>query len=146
MYETLTNFIVARSGRNRERVNGLAKCIEVGLLHLLSPIQRAQVGTIKDRGTSLFVPEKGGSYEVFNKRPLDGILVDYCMQNVIFLPALWNTYNSRLRVPFWAWVVETETEKRLRESRRNDYGPQGQHRTLGWSWEYLRQLEREWNR
>ena len=111
----------------------------------LSAVQRSHIQAIKDNGAALFAPDKGGSYAVFNKRPLDDVLVHYCMQDVVHMPALWNTYHRKLRVRFWQAIVDMETEKRLDESRSAGYVPQGKHKSLGWSWDYLRQLEREWN-
>ncbi|KAF1977155.1 hypothetical protein BU23DRAFT_453458 [Bimuria novae-zelandiae CBS 107.79] len=137
--------LATRSGRNRERVNGLAKCIQFGLMNILSPIQRSQIQTVKDRGSKLFAPEKGGSFHVFNMRPLDNILLHYCIQDVVHMPALWHRYNLKLRIRFWKFVVEMETNKRLEESRSAGYVPQGSHKSLGWTWEYLRHLERKWN-
>ena len=111
----------------------------------LSPLQRSQIQTVKDRGTKLFSPAQGGSFEVFAHRPLDIILVHYCVQDVIHLPALWHAYNRKLRLRFWRYVVDEETKKRLEESRSDKYVPQGSHKSLGWTWEYLQQLELDWN-
>ncbi|KAF2444194.1 hypothetical protein P171DRAFT_455070 [Karstenula rhodostoma CBS 690.94] len=137
--------LATRCRRNRERVNGLSRCLEFGLVGILSPFQRSQVQSIKARGSALFAPEKGGSFEVFNQRPLDVTIENYCMQDVIFLPALWSLYNQKLWVPFWKFVVQHETKKRLEESQAPDYVPQGKHKTLGWTWGYLRQMEMKWN-
>jgi exonuclease 3'-5' domain-containing protein 1 len=126
-------------------VNGLARCIQFGLVHALTALQRSQVQTIKARGAELFAPDKGGSYEVFNERPLDLTLEHYCMQDVVHMPALWILYNEKLWVRFWKFVVQHETKKRIEESRSPHYVPQGKHKSLGWSWGYLRWLERQWN-
>jgi len=37
---------------------------------------------VKERGVALFAPEKGGSYEVFETRPLSDALKVYCAQDV----------------------------------------------------------------
>jgi exonuclease 3'-5' domain-containing protein 1 len=42
----------------------------------------------KDRGRSLFVPDDGGSYEVFNERPLREEIRRYCVQDVHLLPRM----------------------------------------------------------
>lgn len=111
----------------------------------LSPLQRSQITAIKDRGAKLCNPDKGGSFEVFTHRPLDNVLVHYCVQDVIHLPALWHAYNRKLYLAFWWFVVEEETKKRLEESRAPGYVPQGSHKSLGWTWEHLKQLELKWN-
>lgn len=135
----------ARSGRNREHVNGLSRCLQFGLVSILTPLQRSQVDSIKTRGSALFAPEKGGSFEVFNQRPLALDIENYCMQDVVFLPHLWVMYNRKLRVPFWRFVVQHETKKRLEESWAPDYVPQGKHKALGWTWGFLLQMETKWN-
>ncbi|KAJ4291125.1 hypothetical protein N0V90_010323 [Kalmusia sp. IMI 367209] len=128
----------------RDHVNGLAKCIQYGAG--LSFENRKQVQVIKDRGTNLFAPERGGSYIVFNLRPLHPDLVRYCVQDVVHMPALWNTYNNKMKkIQFWGWVVSMETMKRIEESWSANYVPQGKHKSIGWSWEYLLRLESLWN-
>ncbi|KAF9731452.1 3'-5' exonuclease [Paraphaeosphaeria minitans] len=137
--------LATRSGRNRECVNGLARCLRFGLVGILTPLQRSQIDTIKNRGSELFDPDKGGSFEVFNQRPLDPVIEKYCMQDVIFLPHLWLRYNKKLWVPFWKFVVASETKKRLEESRSAGYIPQDKKKALGWTWDDLRQQEMKWN-
>ncbi|KAI6789200.1 hypothetical protein KC360_g5428 [Hortaea werneckii] len=53
----------------------------------------------KEDGTKLFDPNLGGSYEVFNVRPLPQCLVDYCVGDVQHLPALSDNYRCRLDAP-----------------------------------------------
>lgn len=49
-----------------------------------------------EAGLKLFAPERGGSYVIFNKRPMPQSIVEYCSQAVKYLPRLWTTYNSKL--------------------------------------------------
>ncbi|KAK5627045.1 hypothetical protein RRF57_002760 [Xylaria bambusicola] len=58
-------------------VSGLKKCVEMDLA--MSPTERAIWTKEKEEGTSLFSPEKGGSYEVFNQRPLPEKIRLYCI-------------------------------------------------------------------
>ena len=48
-------------------------------------------------------------------------------------------------LPFWKFVVASETKKRLEDSWAPHYTPQGNHKTLGWSWDDLRQMESKWS-
>lgn len=68
---------------SRRCVSGLTKCIEKDLY--LSPAEIKAWKAIKGKGLNLFTPERGGSFEVFNTRPLlDGVQL-YCIQDVQFI-------------------------------------------------------------
>jgi len=115
-------------GGSKRLLNGLAKCIEND-----APItmqEKQSWKAVKERGASVFAPEKGGSYEVFNDRPLNQDILGYCVQDVQFLPHLWRTYSARLSA-FWRNKMEDETKNRVLESRSETYEPHGSNRTLG---------------
>jgi exonuclease 3'-5' domain-containing protein 1 len=67
---------------------------------------------VKEKGRNLFAPERGGSYEVFNVRPLSNDMLLYCIQDVQFMPKLWQHYNSRM-TPHWAEKVQKATKERV---------------------------------
>ena len=75
-------------------MKGLANCImhDLGL----AKAEKQRVEATKAKGIQLFSPERGGSYEVFNQRPLRGEIVDYCVQDVAYLPHLFDKYNGKL--------------------------------------------------
>lgn len=52
--------------KSRKFLNSLSRCIE----DVLSGRERVQWKLIKERGDGIWNPEKGGSYSVFNERPL----------------------------------------------------------------------------
>jgi exonuclease 3'-5' domain-containing protein 1 len=109
-------------------VNGLAKCIDRDLPMTLK--ERSDWKATKERGVKLFAPERGGSYEVFNQRPLPEEMKEYCMQDVQLLPRLWQHYYSKL-TPQWRVKVEDETKKRIRLSQSVDFNGKGRHMALG---------------
>jgi exonuclease 3'-5' domain-containing protein 1 len=117
---------------SRRFVNGLSKCIERDLS--LTSSEATTWKVVKEKGLKLFTPEGGGSYEVFNKRPMDEDLVAYCTQDVSYLPKLWKQYQSRLGAA-WAGKVETATVERVRLSQSASYNPKGDGRAFapaGW--------------
>ncbi|RMZ30118.1 hypothetical protein D0859_05785 [Hortaea werneckii] len=67
-------------------VRGLAACIEQE--QVLTEAATREWKQIKEEGAKLFNPKLGGSYEVFNFRPLPQTLLDYCVGDVQYLPAL----------------------------------------------------------
>jgi exonuclease 3'-5' domain-containing protein 1 len=61
--------------RGMRLLHGLAKCVED--FSSLSEDEKKAWAAAKERGQRLFSPEKGGSFDIFNKRPLkDGH--DWC--------------------------------------------------------------------
>lgn len=108
-------------------VNGLGKCIEndAGM----TADERANWKAFKDKGRKLFAPECGGSYEVFNTRPLPDEIRQYCAQDVQFLPKLWQKYDGRMTRQ-WATKVEMEVKNRVRLSKSKTFNGKGRHMAL----------------
>jgi exonuclease 3'-5' domain-containing protein 1 len=107
---------------------GLAKCIEQE--QALPPRALEQWQRTKKEVVKMFDPKLGGTYEVFNVRPLPQDLVEYCVGDVDFLPLLAKIYQSRLDC-HWLEKVRVETGKRLEESRSPKYQPHGRQKALG---------------
>jgi len=112
--------------RSKEFLTGLAKCIE----YQISGSQKVAWRFIKARGEKLFAPEKGGSYEVFNERPLTKEMADYCIGDVMHLPALRNIYWNQLTAA-WKVKVGDGARNRVRESQSPDYEPHGESKRYG---------------
>jgi exonuclease 3'-5' domain-containing protein 1 len=112
----------------RRYVSGLAKCIERDIS--LSGSERAAWKETKERGLDLFAPERGGSYEVFNTRPLPEAILLYCIQDVHFMPKLWQHYQAKMTVP-WATKVQRATRERVALSQTPTYNGKGRHMALG---------------
>jgi exonuclease 3'-5' domain-containing protein 1 len=68
--------------RGKRLLHGLAKC--VGDVSSLSEDEKKAWAVAKEKGQQLFSPEKGGSFAVFNKRPLKDEIRIYCEQDVHF--------------------------------------------------------------
>ncbi|KAB8227913.1 uncharacterized protein BDW43DRAFT_304292 [Aspergillus alliaceus] len=102
-------------------VNGLARCIENKADMTFSERNTWKLG--KEKGLNLFAPERGGSYEVFNLRPL-------AQDNM----QLWQKYNRKLS-PRWAAKIEAEVKNRILISKSATYNGKGRHMALatkGW--------------
>jgi exonuclease 3'-5' domain-containing protein 1 len=119
--------LASREG-SKHAVCGLAKCIEQE--RALPSLALSQWQSTKKEVVKMFDPKLGGSYEVFNVRPLPQVLIEYCVGDVEFLPLLSTIYQSRLDRP-WREKVRVETEKRLEESRSPSYQPHGRQKSLG---------------
>ncbi|OBT76526.1 hypothetical protein VF21_05436 [Pseudogymnoascus sp. 05NY08] len=113
---------------NRKYVNGLSKCIEKDITMTASEKRQWIEG--KGKGKRLFAPELGGSYEVFNVRPLAEEIAIYCTQDVRFMPKLWKHYVNKLS-PAWARKVEIATKDRIILSQTAGYNGKGSNRALG---------------
>jgi exonuclease 3'-5' domain-containing protein 1 len=118
---------------SKAHVNGLGRCIERDAP--LSSSERVTWKLAKEKGLKLFAPERGGSYEVFNQRPVSDEIRLYCVQDVRFLPQLWNLYHSKM-TQLWKDRVQEASRDRVRMSQSRDYIGKGQHMALapaGWS-------------
>nr|POE48996.1 ekc/keops complex subunit pcc1 [Quercus suber] len=126
--EDLQLLELATRSFDKRCVNGLAKCIDrdAGL----GWIERQTWVTVKDRGRKLFLPELGGSYAVFDARPLSDELKRYCAQDVTLMPTLRRVYCRKLCDAWWR-KIEQETLARIALSQRPDYDPKGSYKTLG---------------
>ncbi|KFY31110.1 hypothetical protein V493_01395 [Pseudogymnoascus sp. VKM F-4281 (FW-2241)] len=62
--------------RSKKFLHGLARCITGDLS--LDPYEEQRWTEQKNRGRRLFAPEMGGSYEVFNERPMGEDIALYC--------------------------------------------------------------------
>jgi exonuclease 3'-5' domain-containing protein 1 len=117
---------VASRSYPRERVIGLGQCIEDDL-KLATAAKEAWKAT-KQRGYALFATEHGGSYKIFNVRPMQQEIVDYSTNDVVYLPLLWNMYTRKLSAE-WAAKVQEETRRRLLMSQAISYNPHGKDKT-----------------
>lgn len=118
---------VATRPCRRKHVNGLARCIEQD--GSLSPADCKRWRDGKEKGVRLFAPERGGSYAVFNQRPLSKEILQYCIQDVHFMPHLWTYYNGKM-TPQWRRRVEIASNERVRLSQSPAYVSHGQHKAL----------------
>jgi exonuclease 3'-5' domain-containing protein 1 len=112
----------------RKHVNGLAKCIERDAPISFGEKQRWK--STKKEGCRLFDPALGGSYAVFDQRPLSAAMRSYCVQDVVHMPALRNLYLERL-CDVWLEKIEIETRDRIRHSQGQGYVGWGQRKALG---------------
>ncbi|KAG7004660.1 3'-5' exonuclease [Physcia stellaris] len=118
---------VAARRSSKQFLNGLGKCIEHDAQLTAEAIKNWKAS--KEKGLALFDPERGGSYEIFNTRPLPDDIVTYCAQDVVHLPQLWNTYKKNLSEA-WAAEVEKETQARLKRSKEASYDPHGKNKAF----------------
>lgn len=108
-------------------VKGLATCIEED--KPLTPTARNTFKATKQIGRALFATEQGGSYEVFNERPLRKEIMDYCTQDVVYLPLLWKIYTNKISTD-WALRFEKETLQRLLMAQDPSTDPDGLGKTM----------------
>lgn len=108
-------------------LSGLSRCIEKDAV--VSSQEKQNWMAVKEAGKKLFAPERGGSYDVFNARPLKEEIKAYCIQDVRMLPCLRDTYSGRLD-PKWKVEVKEATERRVQESQSLSYQPSGKDKAL----------------
>ncbi|CAG8032098.1 unnamed protein product, partial [Penicillium nalgiovense] len=119
----------------RKYVNGLGKCIERDAR--LTTYETRLWKASKEKGLKLFAPERGGSYDVFNVRPLSEDIKEYCVQDVQYLPRLWVQYHRKIS-PSWARKVITESTNRVKLSQTATYDGSGKWKALApLGWQYM---------
>ena len=113
---------------NKRCIKGLAACIksDIGLTEK----QEKEWLACKDAGQRLYVPNLGGAYEVWDERPLNELLLEYCSQDTWCLPELYKQYYERLSDD-WLERIDAESRTRVIDSLRDDYDRNGRNRTKG---------------
>lgn len=74
----------------------------------------------KEEGIKLFSPGQGGTYAVFEERPLDPRILEYCAQDVSLLHqlevALWGSFGRYGKG--WDSRIQAATETRLKDAKK----------------------------
>ncbi|KAK0263115.1 hypothetical protein LTR35_017614 [Friedmanniomyces endolithicus] len=122
--EDLQLMELASRNFSKRHVNGLAKCIERE--STIPFVERQRWQLVKDNGKHLFDPQRGGSYAVFDQRPLQKDIKEYCTQDVTFMPHLRDIYRRKLCDAWWRKIA-VETNGRIQLSQSPSFRGKGQH-------------------
>lgn len=129
---------------SRKYLSGLAKCIVENVIMWPRGTDRASWKLAKEKGKRLFKPEHGGSYEIFNLRPIPEDVVSYCVGDDQCLPELrarlWPGAAFR-----WQDLATEKTKRRVADTQKPEYQPNGPDRALApWRDDQNEVLDR-WN-
>ncbi|OBT46149.1 hypothetical protein VE00_02830 [Pseudogymnoascus sp. WSF 3629] len=127
-------------------VSSLVECIKQD--SPISPAAAAEWRGTKEPCRRLFAPEKSGRFEVFNKRPLNLEIIQYCENDVSILPALYGVYNDKLRQDsqaFWRVQVREDTKDRIKLSQSAGYNGKSKSMALGWDDHLLEDCMDSWS-
>ena len=119
---------VASRTSSKRLLNGLARCIERDAP--ISYADKREWRSTKDEGHRLFVPARGGSFAVFDERPLTPAVQKYCVQDVLHMPALRSAYKAKLSNAWWTRIQE-ETTARIALSQSANFNGKGRHMAEG---------------
>lgn len=106
--------LASRPGRDKSAVNSLAKCIQRDAT--ISKAEKQAWKAVKEEGKALFDPARGGSYAVFDQRPLAQDVERYAVQDVVHMPNLYEKYDGMLSEE-WRGKVQIETLVRIAYSQ-----------------------------
>jgi exonuclease 3'-5' domain-containing protein 1 len=70
------------------------------------------------------------SNDIFSRRPLDAKTMQYCVNDVEYLPALHNVYSKRIKSE-WKQKAMDESARRIAEACSPAYEPQSEAKRLG---------------
>ncbi|KAJ0415014.1 hypothetical protein BJY00DRAFT_318209 [Aspergillus carlsbadensis] len=119
---------LATRSRSKKYVAGLAKCIERD--SCISDLKKAEWKRRKDEVSRRFDPRKGGSYKIFNERPLAPEIRDYCVADVMHLPGLYNFYERKMS-PTLRTKTQNTINDRIQLSHKPEYNGQASDKVLG---------------
>ena len=95
-----------RRGRKNPFLVGLGKAMSQ--CPNIDASERQHILRVKKKGAELFVPENGGSYETWKKRPLPQTLFEYAVCDVYYLHVMYEQYP--IKEEFMNSVVKTRIE------------------------------------
>ena len=113
---------------DKRHLNGLAKCIERDSTIGFKETQEWK--GVKEKGKKLFDPRYGGSYAVFDERPLSPEIHTYCVLDVTLMPHLRTIYRAKL-CDTWRQDIDKETQVRIQLSQSANFNGKGQHMAGG---------------
>ncbi|KAM7201160.1 Ribonuclease H-like domain containing protein [Rhypophila sp. PSN 637] len=133
--------------RDKTYLKGLDRCIEKDLN--LEPTARQAFAVTKwevrdmmdtARARETVVRNAGSSTaqssDIFARRPLDTKIIDYCVGDVVHLPALFDFYDKRINLE-WRQKAMEESAKRVEEACSPGYQPNGLSKRFSpWSTEH----------
>ncbi|KAH8655995.1 domain-containing protein 1 [Tricladium varicosporioides] len=132
---------LASRAYSRNFLAGLAKSIEKD-----GPFSFQAKQSWKERKLSFAT---GDQYHRLSIRPFSPKAIEYCAQDVTFLPGLWNVYAAKLvsdQQTFWRMMIREGLKKRLALSRSAGYNPQGPDKARGpWDEDLVKMEEDVWN-
>jgi len=129
---------------SRKFLKSLTKCVENKLLTSLGGSRLANWKLAKEKGERLYKAEHGGSYDVFNQRPIPEDISSYCVGDVQYLPELRNRFHTQ-QAYRWRDLVGEGSKKRVAMSQRSDYQPHGPDKAMApWSKKQNTLLD-QWN-
>jgi len=102
-------------------VKGFQKCLHAS--GILNPAEIRRAKALKEQGKKLYAPEMGGSYYVWEQRPLPQILIDYAVADVQHLLRM----KRQWATPRYDTTVETLTSERIRKIVLAPKAPRGAH-------------------
>jgi len=102
-------------------VKGFQKCLDAS--GVLSPADGHQASVLKERGKRCFSPDFGGSYSVWEQRPLRQILIDYAVADVQHLLQMKRQWSN----PSHDATVEALTRERIWKAVNSPVAPKGSH-------------------
>merc|ERR1719506_2182074 len=96
-------------GLNVHFVQGLYKCLTQ--CPALQNEQKVFAQKINDLGKSLFEPQNGGNYEIFQQRPLNPVILVYAAHDSRYMLLLYEQYLSSVGERWAARVVHAGTKR-----------------------------------
>ncbi|KAK3948340.1 ribonuclease H-like domain-containing protein [Pseudoneurospora amorphoporcata] len=108
---------------NKTYLYGLDRCVERDLR--LGFIEKQHWVNTKNVVRALM------ENDIFSRRPLDAKTMQYCVNDVVHLPALYNLYANRITSSGWLAKAMDESARRVVEACGPAYVPQSEKKRFG---------------
>lgn len=101
---------------NKYNLSGLGNAVKYDLAGIMGNFERQKWMQTKSEGAALMPTD------VFSKRPLPPNVLQYCVNDVVALPALRNRYTQRI-TPQWLSKAMEESRRRAEDARSPGFNP-----------------------
>lgn len=117
---------------SRRYLASLAKCIDGD--SAVSPATKEHWRSTGQSFSLLLRREQGAGRHILNIRPINPLVIEFCKERVVLLPALWRGYSNKVRPPgetFWRCQIRTETDERVKLAKSARYDGESETKTEG---------------
>ena len=116
--------VIRRPGhRSKDFLGGYARAVKEDIE--VDPWEAQEMVWLKRKVQALFIPDKGGSWNVLKRRPLSDKIIEYCVGDIMYMPLLYRMYAADIAELDYTDAPRDgeSTERVSRQERRQTVEP-----------------------